>query len=99
MSRPALLPSALDTLELIISPAMPAQSRAEHVDDEDQPAGLDAGQPAGLGVAADRLDQQAERGAPGEQRDGRRPRAAAMIDGHRDAEPVAGADHLVRAAS
>ena len=64
--RPALLPSAAEVLELIIRPGDARAQRAEHVHHDLDAARPDADQPAGLGVAADRLDQQAERGAAGE---------------------------------
>ena len=56
------------TFELIISPAMPgAERRRTRTTSDDQAARPDAGQAARLGVAADRLDEHAERGAAGEQ--------------------------------
>ena len=78
--RPALLASAALVLAAIIRPAMPAQSAGEDVDGPDDRAGPDAGQPAGLRVDADRLDQHAERGAPGDAaRSARRPPSATRI--------------------
>ena len=72
--------------------AMPQHSPDEHVEQDGVPLDVDAGQPGGLGVAADGERAAAERRAVEQDPAERRRRRAKMHDQQRDAEDVAGGE-------
>ena len=98
MKRPVLFASAAVWLRREDEARDRRAHGREDIDREDEALRPHTGQAAGLGVDADRLDQQPERRAPREQ--GRETQDdGGEHHGHRDAEDEPRAEHLERVAA